>query len=98
MVEVTEALILKLETLARLELTESERHEIKQDLEAILEMVEKLEEVETDGIEPLTHLNSGPQVLRSDMVGNQLTEEEALRNAPDKQPPYFRVPKVISRS
>lgn len=98
MVEVNDSLILKLESLARLNLSHEERRTVKKDMVAVLKMIEKLEEVDTADIEPLTHMTEIRLQLRPDKVEHQLTEEEALLNAPDKQPPYFRVPKVISRS
>ncbi len=98
MVKVDEALILKLETLARLQLSDQERQRLRADLEAVLAMVEKLEEVNTGGVAPLLHLSGDHQELREDEVKDQLSEEEALLNAPEKKPPYFRVPKVIERS
>ena len=97
MIEVNDALILRLESLARLRLSEKERFVVKKDMIAVLQMIEKLEEVDTTDIEPLTHMTEAQLQLRSDVVKDQLSEEEALQNAPDTQPPYFKVPKVISR-
>ena len=97
MIEVNDALILRLESLARLSLSEQERCVVKKDMIAVLQMIEKLEEVDTTDIEPLTHMTEGQLQLRSDVVKDQLSEEEALLNAPNTQPPYFKVPKVISR-
>ena len=97
MVKVNNDLILKLEALARLELEESERIRLKTDLESVLQMVEKLEEIDVSGIEPLTHVLPTNQKLRVDEVKDQLTQAQALENAPDKRGPYFKVPKVINR-
>ncbi len=91
-------LIAKLETLARLELADEERQKLKADLEDILRMIEKLDELDTTGVEPLMHLSEVDDATRDDVVGEQLTTEEALRNAPQKHAPYFVVPKVINRS
>lgn len=98
MVKVNDALILKLETLARLQLSDDERRRLQGDLEQVLVMVDKLEEVNTEGVLPLLHVVDQKQLLRPDVVREQLTEEEALRNAPEKHGPYFSVPKVIDRS
>ena len=97
MVKVNNELISKLEVLARLELEEHEREGLKRDLESILKMVEKLDEIDVQGVEPLTHILSEPQKLRMDEVKHHLQTEQALRNAPGKQGPFFRVPKVINR-
>ncbi|MCB0666263.1 MAG: Asp-tRNA(Asn)/Glu-tRNA(Gln) amidotransferase subunit GatC [Saprospiraceae bacterium] len=98
MIKVDDALILKLENLARLQLNQSERASLKEDLEAVLQMVEKLGEVDTEGVEPLRHITRAEADLREDTVKGQLTVEQALLNAPVREPPFFKVPKVIDRS
>ena len=98
MVNVDNELILKLEKLARLQLSEKERSSLMGDLKSILAMVKKLEEVDTTGVEPLLHMVVQDHPLRDDVVQNQLSEKEALSNAPESEPPFFRVPKVIERS
>ncbi len=90
-------LILRLEKLARLELSESERFGMISDLKNILDMVEKLKEVDTTGIAPLIYLNEDANQLREDEVKNELSNEEALKNAPDRDGEFFIVPKVIPR-
>ncbi len=90
-------LILRLEKLARLELSESERSGMISDLKNILDMVEKLKEVDTMGIAPLIYLNEDANQLREDEVKNELSNEEALKNAPDRDGEFFIVPKVIPR-
>lgn len=93
--KIDESLILKLEQLARLQLSTAERTAIQNDLNRILEMVEKLEELNTEGVEPLTYINEDVNVLREDVVRGQTDRADALRNAPDQDGEYFRVPKVI---
>jgi aspartyl-tRNA(Asn)/glutamyl-tRNA(Gln) amidotransferase subunit C len=88
-------LILKLENLTRLELSEAERGKLMGSLNDILTMVDKLKEVNTEGVSPLVYINEEPQVLREDIVKNQLTRKDALSNAPDHNGIYFKVPKVI---
>ena len=90
-------LILKLEKLSRLELSVSERKRIQNDLNNILKMVEKLEELDTENIEPLLHVSEEENVLRNDEINNQLSREEALKNAPKTDGQYFQVPKVIKK-
>ena len=90
-----EALILKSEQLSRLELSASERTKIREDLDRILAMVEKLEELDTAGVEPLVYINEDVNVIREDTVKGQVQRVEALKNAPDQDGEYFRVPKVI---
>jgi aspartyl-tRNA(Asn)/glutamyl-tRNA(Gln) amidotransferase subunit C len=95
--EVNKDLILKLETLARLELSETERTNIQQDLSNILNMVDKLNELNTDGVEPLVYISDEVNVLRDDVVKNEVSSADALKNAPESQSPYFKVPKVIQK-
>ena len=88
-------LVLKLEKLSRLELSETEREQIQSDLNKILKMVEKLDELDTKNVEPLLHVSEGQNVLREDEIKNQISREEALSNAPKSDEKYFKVPKVI---
>ena len=89
-------LVLRLEELSRLELSAQERDKLQNSLNDILIMVEKLNELNTDGVEPLVYINEeGGSRLRNDEVHNELTPAKALQNAPDKNENYFRVPKVI---
>ena len=95
MVEIDRNLILKLETLSRLELSESERNALQVSLGNILKMVDKLNELNTEGVEPLVYVNEEVSVLREDIVKNELPQAAALSNAPDQNGRYFKVPKVI---
>jgi aspartyl-tRNA(Asn)/glutamyl-tRNA(Gln) amidotransferase subunit C len=95
MSKVDTALISRLEKLARLQLGDAEREKMTTDLEQILSMIDSLQQVNTEGIEPLIHLSDRTEALREDIVQHQLDREEALRNAPKSDGQYFRVPKVI---
>ncbi|MEM1322866.1 MAG: Asp-tRNA(Asn)/Glu-tRNA(Gln) amidotransferase subunit GatC [Bacteroidota bacterium] len=95
--KIDKALISKLEKLARLELSAEERKQIQGDLNAILEMVAKLEELDTTDVEPLIHISEAVNVMREDVVANQVSREAALRNAPNSDDQYFKVPKVIEK-
>lgn len=88
-------LILKLENLAKLELSEAEREQLGGDLTKILAMVEKLQELDTTNVEPLVYISQPDSKLREDEVKNQVDNEQAILNAPEKSGPYFKVPKVI---
>jgi aspartyl-tRNA(Asn)/glutamyl-tRNA(Gln) amidotransferase subunit C len=81
--------------LARLELSESEKDKMVDDLSKILVWMEQLNEVDTENIEPLTHMSEAVNVFREDIANNQLSRERALFNAPQKDDTYFMVPKVI---
>jgi aspartyl-tRNA(Asn)/glutamyl-tRNA(Gln) amidotransferase subunit C len=85
----------KIAHLARLEFDEKDAEKMMQDMTAIVDWVEKLNEVETDGIEPLTTMSYEVNSLREDAALPHLDHDRALRNAPKKDADYFRVPKVI---
>lgn len=81
--------------LARLEFDPAKEQTLLQDLNNILAWVDQLRELDTTGVEPLVHLSEEVNVLRKDVAHNDLTREEALKNAPRKDSDYFRVPKVL---
>jgi aspartyl-tRNA(Asn)/glutamyl-tRNA(Gln) amidotransferase subunit C len=85
----------KIAHLARLEFEEKDAEKMMQDMTAIVEWVEKLKEVDTEGIEPLTTMSHEINVLREDEVKGHLPHDEVLKNAPKKDSDYFRVPKVL---
>ncbi|WP_162052862.1 Asp-tRNA(Asn)/Glu-tRNA(Gln) amidotransferase subunit GatC [Pontibacter pamirensis] len=87
--------IKKLAHLARLEFNEEKEQEMLQDLNKILNWMDKLRELDTENVEPLTHMSEEVNVLREDAARNTVTHEEALLNAPKKDSDYFRVPKVL---
>lgn len=85
----------KIAHLSRLEIDEKDVPKMLEDMSQIISFVEKLNEVDTEGIEPLTTMSQEVNVLREDEVKNQLSKEEVLKNAPVKDENYFRVPKVL---
>ncbi len=85
----------KIAHLSRLELKESDESKILDDLNRILTWVEKLNEVDTTGIEPLTHMTAEINVMRPDVVSETLKLADALKNAPKHDGAHFCVPKVI---
>lgn len=95
--EVNDALLDKLAHLARLYIEPSEREGLKQDLQRMISFVEKLQELDTSGTEPLLHMSDTMNVLREDVQEGSVSRAEALKNAPDTDGIYFRVPKVIKK-
>jgi aspartyl-tRNA(Asn)/glutamyl-tRNA(Gln) amidotransferase subunit C len=95
--QVNNALIDKLARLSQLEFSETEREEIRKDLEKMIGFVDKLRELDTTGVEPLLHMSPPVSVLRSDEPGMMLSREQALLNAPQTDGTYFQVPKVIQK-
>ena len=81
--------------LSRLELTEEEKDRFAGQLEAILEFVGKLNELDTAGVELLIHVAPRQNVSRDDVPGQSLPRDEALANAPDQNEGSFKVPRII---
>jgi aspartyl-tRNA(Asn)/glutamyl-tRNA(Gln) amidotransferase subunit C len=95
--EVNDALVDKLAVLARLQFTQEEKENLRKDLQRMIAFVDKLNELNTDGVEPLLHMTDTVNVLREDLVRGSISREEGLKNAPDTDGVYFRVPKVINK-
>ncbi len=87
--------IKKLAHLSRLELSDEAVVKMSEDMEKVLGFVEKINELELSDIEPLTHLTEEVNILRKDEVIQEISHEDALRNAPDANTDYFKVPKVM---
>jgi aspartyl-tRNA(Asn)/glutamyl-tRNA(Gln) amidotransferase subunit C len=96
--EVTDALVEKLAHLSRLEFNAAEKAEIKKDLQRMIRFVDKLDELDLSGTEPLLHMSSNINVLREDEVKGSVDRKEALKNAPDHDDKFFKVPKVIKNN
>jgi len=92
---VDEKLISRLEKLAKLDLTAQEKEKLQSELADILQMVDKLEELDTEGVEPLIYVLEEENVWREDKVIGQIKREDAFKNAPDSDGEHFKVPKVI---
>jgi len=95
--EVNDALVEKLAHLARLQFNETEKEEIKHDLQRMIAFVEKLNELNLDGVEPLLHMTDEVNILRDDEVKGSISREEGLKNAPMHDEQFFKVPKVIKK-
>ncbi len=85
----------KIAHLARLHLDPSEEKDMLKSLNQILDWMDHLNEVDTEGIEPLTHMTEEVNVLRVDTPTNSLNREKALGCAPDTDNTFFKVPKVL---
>jgi len=81
--------------LARIALTEEEKEKFSEQLGKIIEYVEKLNELDTKDVEPMAHATGLVNVFREDKPTSSLPVEEALKNAPDREGNFFRVPKVV---
>jgi aspartyl-tRNA(Asn)/glutamyl-tRNA(Gln) amidotransferase subunit C len=95
--KITDQKINTLAHLSRLSFEGNEKENIRQDLENILAMCEKLKEVDTSNVEPLIYMSESHTVLRNDVVIQDITKADALKNAPKSDSDFFRVPKVIEQ-
>lgn len=95
--EVTDVLVEKIAHLARLDFPEKEKAAIKEDLQRMIHFVEKLEELDTTGVEPLLHMSDVVNNLREDEVRGSVSTEEALKSAPLHNDRFFLVPKIIKK-
>jgi aspartyl-tRNA(Asn)/glutamyl-tRNA(Gln) amidotransferase subunit C len=95
--QVDDALIEKLAELSMLKFNDAEKEEIKADLQKMIGFIDKLRELDTTGVEPLMHMSDEVNVLREDIAGPMLTQNEALGNALHHDDQYFKVPKVIKK-
>ena len=96
--EVNNELVEKLANLSRLKFDEVQKESIKADLQSMIQFVEKLNELDTTGVEPLLHMSDNINVLREDEVKGSIERSEGLKNAPVQDGVFFKVPKVIKKS
>jgi aspartyl-tRNA(Asn)/glutamyl-tRNA(Gln) amidotransferase subunit C len=93
--------VLRVAELSYLDLSEAELETYREQIDEILEYIGKLNELDTTNVEPmaqvLTDDQSADATLRDDVVVPCTAATEVLKHAPDPEPPYFRVPKVIER-
>ena len=95
--EVNTALVEKLANLSRLKFDEAAKESIKADLQSMIQFVEKLNELDTTGVEPLRHMSQVMNVMRNDELQGSTPRETALANAPIHDGTFIKVPKVISK-
>lgn len=95
--EITNDTIDKLAHLARLEFNGADKESIKQNLTQITAFCEKLNEIDTTGVEPLIYMSTETNILRDDIIIEEITHAEALKNAPKNDSDYFRVPKFLEK-
>lgn len=84
--------------LARLEFNNEAKAEILNDMNRMLGFIDKLNELDTDNVEPLIYMTNEKNVLRPDLPETTITQKEALKNAPKKDSDYFKAPKVIEQN
>lgn len=90
---ITDELVTYLEALGRIKLPEESREKAKNDLQEILQYIDTLSELDTEGIEPMSHALPLTNVMRDDVVAPSIPREEVLANAPSQKDGYFLVPR-----
>jgi len=85
----------KVAKLARLKVDAKEEQNLKNELNNILEWVDKLQKVDTENIDPMLSVSNEPMPMREDMVTSRLDNKQILSNAPEKKAGFFVVPKVV---
>jgi len=94
---VNDELVDRIAELARLEFEGEKKEAIKNDMNRMLNLIEKLNELDTTNVEPLKYMNEFTNVLREDKVEQTISQAEGLKNAPSKDSDFFKVPKVLNR-
>lgn len=93
--QITPDLIKYLETLARINLTDEEEKKVGGELQDILSYIDMLNELDTDGVEAMSHCFPVTNVMREDEVAESMTPDEIVANAPESQDGCFVVPKTV---
>jgi aspartyl-tRNA(Asn)/glutamyl-tRNA(Gln) amidotransferase subunit C len=100
-VKITREDVVRVAELAYLDLREDELEKYRRQIDEILDYIGKLNELDTSGVEPMAQVLADDQAadatMREDLVVPSAVADDVLRQAPDPEPPYFRVPKVIER-
>lgn len=81
--------------LAKLELSDEEKEQAKVDIARILDYVDQLNELDTTGVEPMSHIFPVENVFREDVVTNEDDSDNILKNAPAMKEQHFKVPKTV---
>ena len=96
--KIDDATLDRIAELAKLDYSDPEaRKAILADMERVLSFVEKLNEVDTAGVEPLIFMTDETDVLREDVAETTITKQEALKNSPVKDSDHFKVPRVLDK-
>ena len=93
--EINQNVISKLASLSKLKFNEDEMKLISNDLSKMLDFINQLQDLDTEGIDPLIHVNEEINNWREDQVQGMISQEEALSNSPVKDGTYFKLPKVL---
>lgn len=93
--KITEETIDYVGILAKLKLSQEERADAKADMQKMLDYIDKLNELDTSGVEPMSHVFPVKNVFREDEVTNKDNREQMLANAPEQKDGQYQVPKTV---
>ena len=96
-IKVDDKLIDSLSKLAKLKFDKKSAEKMKSDLDIILGFVDAISKVNTDAVEPLIYMSEEVNVLRDDEITNEVSQQDALKNSPQKDSDYFKVPTVLKK-
>ena len=83
--------------MAKLKFDKKSTEKIKTELKKIIGFVNAISKVDTDNIEPLIYMSEETNILRADKVDNEISQKDALKNAPQKDSDYFKVPTILKK-
>ncbi|MBT5859178.1 MAG: Asp-tRNA(Asn)/Glu-tRNA(Gln) amidotransferase subunit GatC [Flavobacteriales bacterium] len=95
--EVNNKLIQDIAKLSKLKFDSSAEEKMIEDMGKMLSFVDKLNEIDTEGVEPLIYMSEEVNVLREDKTNSEVSQKDALKNAPQKDSDYFKVPTVLKK-
>lgn len=96
-IKVNNELIAKLSKLAKLKFDATSTKKMKSDLNIIIGFIDAISKTDTTGIKPLTYMSEEINVLRADEIEHEVSQKDALKNAPYKDSDYFKVPTVLNK-
>ncbi len=96
--KINKEIITKLSSLSKLKFNNEETELISEDLSKMVNFINQLKEVDTQGVEPLIHMNEEINNWREDKLGEVLDQKKALSNSPNKDSTYFKLPKVLDKN
>lgn len=92
---ITEETVQYVAALAKLKVSDEEKQKVAKDLDTILDYIETMNELDTEGVEPMSHVLPVKNVFREDIVVNENNRDELIKNAPKKKDGCFAVPKTV---
>tara|TARA_Y100000746_G_C15426571_1_gene416622 strand:+ start:517 stop:819 length:303 start_codon:yes stop_codon:yes gene_type:complete len=96
-IKVDDKLVANLSKLAKLKFDKNSSEKMKSDLRKMLEFVDAISQINTDKVDPLIYLSDEVNVLRNDNITNEISQKDALKNSPQKDSDYFKVPTVLKK-